>query len=46
MTHHQARNWLRTTTKAACLLLAVISLSGCIIAPYPGYYHHRSWYHY
>ncbi len=46
MTQHKPRGWLRTTAKVACLLLATVTLSGCIVAPYPGYYHPRYWNHY
>ncbi len=38
--------WLRTTAQITCFLLAAVTLSGCIVAPYPGYYRPHYWYRY
>lgn len=35
---------MKTATRL-CLVLAALALSGCVVAPYPGYYGHRGyWY--
>ncbi len=46
MTNRAPLGWLKTTARVACLLLATVTLSGCIVLPYPGYHHPRYWYRY
>jgi hypothetical protein len=39
-------SWFRPLCRVACVLVAASALSGCVVAPYPGYYRPHYWYHY
>jgi hypothetical protein len=46
MNRTNKRNWLRPAGRIVCVVLAALSLAGCVIYPAGGYYYRPYPYHY
>ena len=45
MNRMNKRKWLRPAARTACVVLAALSLSGCVVYPAGGYYYRPAYYH-